>query len=58
MDGPILKQHLEVFFLLETLPVVGPFVLMNRSCTCHIAASFWRTYVVQAVEEMDNKLRK
>jgi len=22
---------------------IDPFILMNRSCACHIAASFWRT---------------
>jgi hypothetical protein len=31
---------------------------MNRSCARHIAASFWRTKVVQAVEELDNRLKK
>ena len=37
---------------------VGPFVLMNRSCTRYVAASFWITEVVEATNEMDNRLKK
>jgi hypothetical protein len=34
--------------------VIGPFVLLIRSCAQHIAASFWRMEVAQVVEKMDN----
>jgi len=37
---------------------VYPFVLMDRSCARHISASFWRIEVAQAVEELDNELKK
>jgi hypothetical protein len=39
-------------------PIVGTFVLMDRSCAHHIVASFWTAKVVQAIEEMDNGLKK
>jgi hypothetical protein len=31
---------------------------MNRSYVWHIATSFWRTYVLQGVEELESGLRK
>jgi hypothetical protein len=43
---------------ISTSLFVRPFVLMNISCARHIATSFWRIEVVQAIEELENRLRK
>jgi hypothetical protein len=34
--------------------LLGPFILLIRSCAQQIAASFWRMEVAQVVEKMDN----
>ena len=37
---------------------IGPLILLNRSCTQHIANSFWRMEFVQDVEKLENGQKK